>query len=219
MKVKLEPSWYGLLEEEFQKPYFLNLADFVKAEYQRSIIYPPGKLIFNALDSLPVEGVRVVILGQDPYHGPGQAQGLSFSVPAQVALPPSLQNIYKELFNDLGIKRQAGDLSDWVSQGVLLLNSTLTVRSGQAGSHQGKGWETFTNAIISKLASQKQNLVFILWGRYAQNKCQFLDPKKHFIISSSHPSPLSAYNGFFGSKPFSRTNDYLLSKGQKSINW
>lgn len=217
--VRLEESWKELLNDEFEKPYFKNLTSFVKAEYQTKVIYPPAKLIFNALDSLPVHNVKVIILGQDPYHGPGQAHGLSFSVSAQTDLPPSLKNIYKELYSDLGIKRKNGDLSDWVKQGVLLLNSTLTVRASQAGSHQNKGWEMFTDAVIHKLASTKNNLVFILWGRYAQNKGHFIDPKRHLVIKSSHPSPLSAYNGFFDSKPFSQTNAYLVSNNTVTINW
>lgn len=219
MDVKIEESWKKMLKDEFEKPYFHKLASFVREEYSKTTIYPPGKLVFNTLNSLPVDKVKVVILGQDPYHGPGQAHGLSFSVPDGVALPPSLQNIYKELLTDLGVKRKSGNLSDWVKQGVLLLNSTLTVRASQAGSHQNKGWETFTDSIIKKLSETKSNLVFILWGRYAQNKGTLIDTGKHLVLKSAHPSPLSAYNGFFGSKPFSKTNQYLLSKNISVISW
>lgn len=220
MEVRLEKSWKDLLCEEFEKPYFKELTDFVRSEYKTKTIFPPAKLIFNALDSLPVDQVKVVILGQDPYHGPGQAHGLSFSVPDGVKPPPSLINIYKELQTDLGIKRSgSGNLINWVNQGVLLLNSTLTVRAGQAGSHQNKGWENFTDAIIHKLAESKTNLVFILWGNYAQKKGNFIDTSKHLVIKSAHPSPLSAYNGFFDSKPFSKTNNYLISVGKTPIDW
>lgn len=220
MEVRLEKSWKDLLWEEFEKPYFKELTDFVRYEYKTKTVYPPAKLIFNALDMLPVYQVKVVILGQDPYHGPGQAHGLSFSVPDGVKPPPSLVNIYKELQSDLGIKRNnSGNLINWVNQGVLLLNSTLTVRDNQAGSHQNKGWENFTDAIVHKLAESNTNLVFILWGRYAQNKGNFIDINKHLVLKSSHPSPLSAYNGFFGSKPFSKVNNYLISVGKDPINW
>lgn len=220
MEVKIETSWKDLLQDEFNKPYFVELTNFVKDEYKKEKIFPPAKLIFNALDSLPVNEVRVVILGQDPYHGDGQAHGLSFSVPQGIQLPPSLKNIYKELYTDLGIKKNnSGDLSNWVSQGVLLLNATLTVRAHQPASHQNKGWEILTDAIIKNLSSTQKNLVFILWGNYAQKKIPLIDESKHLIIKSAHPSPLSAYNGFFGSKPFSKTNTYLISVGKPSINW
>ena len=220
MEVRLETSWKKLLADEFAKPYFKSLSDFVHAEYKNSTVYPPAKVIFNALDSLSVDKVKVVILGQDPYHGPGQAHGLSFSVPEGIALPPSLQNIYKEIETDLGKSRPAsGNLEHWVKEGILLLNATLTVRAHQAGSHQNKGWEQFTDAIIHHLAESKENLVFILWGNYAQRKGSFIDTQKHLVIKSAHPSPLSAYNGFFGSRPFSKTNEYLETHGQKSINW
>ncbi len=220
MDIKLESTWKELLVDEFNKPYFHSLTSFVKKEYKDGKIFPPGKLIFNALDSLPVDKVRVVILGQDPYHGDGQAHGLSFSVPDGVAIPPSLKNIFKELHDDLGVsKNNSGDLTSWVSQGVLLLNSTLTVRAHQAGSHQKQGWETFTDAIIKKLSDSQGNLVFILWGNYAQKKSELIDQHKHLIIRSAHPSPLSAYNGFFGSKPFSKTNSYLESHGKTKIYW
>jgi len=220
MKVRLESSWKELLEDEFTKPYFKTLSEFVHAEYKKSTVYPPAKFIFNALDSLPVDKVKVVIIGQDPYHEPGQAHGLSFSVPDGIALPPSLLNIYKELEADLGkISLRSGNLSAWVKEGVLLLNATLTVRAHQAGSHQNKGWEQFTDAIIHHLADAKEHLVFILWGNYAQRKGAFIDTEKHLVIKSAHPSPLSAYNGFFGSKPFSKTNDYLASHDQTPIMW
>lgn len=220
MDVKLEPSWKELLKDEFDKPYFVELTKFIKNEYLCSEVFPPPRFIFNALDSLPVDGVKVVILGQDPYHGPGQAHGLSFSVPEGVHLPPSLQNIYKEIETDLCKKRvQNGNLERWVKQGVLLLNATLTVRAHQAGSHQNHGWEQFTDAIIHQLAEKKQHLVFILWGNYAQKKGSFVDDNKHLVIKSPHPSPLSAYNGFFGSKPFSKANSYLQTNNISIIDW
>lgn len=220
MEVKLESSWRELLKDEFDKPYFLELASFVKQEYQKGKVFPPGKYIFNALDSLPADKVKVVILGQDPYHGDGQAHGLSFSVPDGVEPPPSLKNIYKELYADLGVtKKNSGNLTSWVKQGVLLLNSTLTVRAHQAGSHQNKGWEIFTDAIIKKLSESQKNLVFILWGNYAQKKGSFINPSEHLVLKSPHPSPLSAYNGFFGSKPFSKTNSYLKATKNKIIVW
>lgn len=219
MEVRLEKSWKELLKDEFAKPYFSELTKFVKEEYKTNTVFPPPKLIFNALDSLPVDKVKVVILGQDPYHGPGQAHGLSFSVPDGIALPPSLQNIYKELQSDLGNSIKTGNLERWSKQGVLLLNATLTVRAHMAGSHQNKGWEIFTDAIIHKLAENKNNLVFILWGNYAQKKGAFINSQKHLVLKSPHPSPLSAYNGFFGSQPFSKTNEYLLHTGQSPIDW
>ena len=188
MEVKLENSWRELLKEEFDKPYFLELTSFVKQEYQKGKVFPPGKYIFNALDSLPVDKVKVIILGQDPYHGDGQAHGLSFSVPDGVEPPPSLKNIYKEIFSDLGInKSSSGNLISWVNQGILLLNSTLTVRAHQAGSHQNKGWEIFTDAIIKNLSIKRKNLVFILWGNYAQKKEAFINPNNHLFIKSNHP--------------------------------
>lgn len=220
MTVRLEKSWKELLKDEFDKPYFKSLSEFVHNEYKTNTIYPPAKFIFNALDSLPVDKVKVVIIGQDPYHGEGQAHGLSFSVPDGISLPPSLQNIYKELAKDLGkTHSQSGNLEHWVKEGVLLLNATLTVRAHQAGSHQNKGWEQFTDAIIHHLADSKENLVFILWGNYAQRKGAFIDTQKHLVIKSAHPSPLSAHNGFFGSQPFSKTNKYLEAHGRSSINW
>ena len=220
MDVKIEPSWNEVLKEEFDKSYFKNLVEFVRLEYQSQKVYPPGKLIFSAFDHTPFDKVKVVLIGQDPYHGAGQAHGLSFSVPEGIAQPPSLKNIFKELNTDLGIPiAKSGNLERWADQGVLLLNATLTVRASQAGSHQKKGWEEFTDAAIRKLSEQKENLVFILWGAYAQKKGSIIDTEKHFIIKSPHPSPFSAYNGFFGSKPFSRTNAHLKSLGKEEINW
>lgn len=220
MDVKIENSWKEQLSTEFEKPYFTNLVRFVKEEYSQHSIYPKGSLIFNAFDKTPFNQVKVVILGQDPYHEPGQAHGLCFSVNEGIALPPSLQNIYKELQDDLGIlPRSSGNLQHWAEQGILLLNATLTVRIHQAGSHQGKGWEEFTDAAIHKIAEKKEHVVFILWGSYAQKKGAFIDPRKHLIIKSPHPSPLSSYRGFFGSKPFSKTNEYLKQTGQTPINW
>lgn len=220
MNVKLHPSWKEKLQTEFKKPYFKSLAEFVRQEYAEHTIYPPGKDIFRALDCCPFDSVKVVILGQDPYHGPGQANGLSFSVAPGVSLPPSLLNIYKELTNDLGVDAPStGDLSRWADQGVLMLNATLTVRAHQAGSHQGKGWENFTDAIIQKLAFSREHLVFILWGAYAQKKAAIVDQGKHCVIKSPHPSPLSAHRGFFGSKPFSKANQYLKSRGIQEIKW
>lgn len=220
MEVRLEKSWKELLKDEFDKPYFQKLTQFVRDEYKIATVYPPPKFIFHALDSVPVDKVKCVILGQDPYHGPGQAHGLSFSVPDDVAPPPSLVNIFKEIQSDLNRDvEKSGNLERWAKQGVLLLNATLTVRAHQAGSHQNKGWETFTDAIIHCLAQTKDHLVFILWGNYAQRKGAFIDTARHLIIKSAHPSPLSAYNGFFGSKPFSHANAYLNKHGQTEINW
>lgn len=220
MEVKIEPGWKEILKEEFSKPYFVNLVSFIKSEYQTQTVYPPGKKIFSAFDHTPFDSVKVVIIGQDPYHGPGQAHGLCFSVPEGIRKPPSLQNIFKELESDLGIPiAQIGNLERWADQGVLLLNATLTVRASQAGSHQNRGWEQFTDAVIQKLSDKKENMVFILWGSYAQKKGNIIDTNKHFIIKSAHPSPLSAHNGFFGSKPFSKTNHYLKSIGETEIIW
>lgn len=220
MDVKIHPSWKNILSDEFGKEYFRNLVEFVKKEYSTKQIFPPGRLIFNAFEQTPFDQVRVVIIGQDPYHKVGQAMGLSFSVPKGVPFPPSLQNIYKEIQSDLGkTSLTSGDLTPWAKQGVFLLNSVLTVEAGKAGSHRGRGWEIFTDAVIKKLSDQKENLVFILWGSYAQKKCSSIDPSKHLIIKSAHPSPLSAHNGFFGSKPFSRTNEYLKKLGQQEIIW
>lgn len=220
MDVKIEPSWKEILKEEFEKPYFKNLVDFVKSEYETQKVFPPGKQIFSAFEHTPFDEVKVVIIGQDPYHGQGQANGLCFSVADGVKQPPSLKNIFKELHSDLGKTiPESGNLERWAEQGVLLLNATLTVRASQAGSHQNKGWEEFTDAVIQKLSDQKENLVFILWGAYAQKKGSIINPEKHFIIKSVHPSPFSAHSGFFGSQPFSKTNSYLKSIGKIEINW
>ncbi len=220
MDVKIEPSWKEVLKEEFEKPYFVDLVDFVKSEYKTLTVYPPGNRIFSAFDYTPFDEVKVVIIGQDPYHGPNQANGLCFSVADGVRQPPSLQNIFKELNNDLGVPVPvSGNLEKWAKQGVLLLNATLTVRASQAGSHQNKGWEMFTDTVIRKLSQIKENLVFILWGAYAQKKGSVIDQTKHYVIKSAHPSPLSAYNGFFGSKPFSKTNEFLRQINQKEIVW
>lgn len=220
MNVRIEPSWLHALESEWDKEYFAKLTDFVRQEYATATIYPPAGRIFAAFDSCPFEDVKVVILGQDPYHGFGQANGLSFSVNPGVEIPRSLQNIYKELQADLGVTPPpSGDLSRWASQGVLLLNATLTVRAGCAGSHQGHGWEEFTDAAVRRLAEEREGLVFILWGAYAQRKGAFIDRMRHCVIESPHPSPLSASRGFFGSRPFSRANAYLASRGETPINW
>ena len=198
--VKIEPGWKQVLEKEFNESYFEALVAFVKEEYKKSTVYPPAKFIFNAFELTPFEKVKVVILGQDPYHGPKQANGLAFSVNDGIAIPPSLVNIYKEIETDLGIKtkNKNGNLENWAKQGVLMLNATLTVRAGMAGSHQNKGWERFTDAVVRILSEQKENLVFILWGAYAQKKGRVIDENKHLVIKSVHPSPLSAFNGFFG---------------------
>lgn len=220
MNIKIHPSWKSILSDEFEKDYFVSLVEFVKNEYSTKKIFPPGKLIFNAFEQTPFDRVRVVIIGQDPYHGYGQAMGLSFSVPTGVRIPPSLQNIYREIQSDLGKKSSTfGDLTPWAKQGVFLLNSVLTVEAGKAGSHRGRGWEIFTDAVIQKLSDLKENLVFILWGAYAQKKGDRINSSKHLIIRSAHPSPLSAHNGFFGSKPFSRTNEYLKKLGLQEIDW
>ena len=220
MNVRIEPSWHSALAGEWEKDYIARLTDFVRREYSTATIYPPAGKIFAAFDSCPFEDVKVVILGQDPYHGFGQANGLSFSVNPGVEIPRSLQNIYKELQSDLGITPPpSGDLSRWAQQGVLLLNATLTVRAGSAGSHQNQGWEEFTDAAVRKLAEEREGLVFILWGAYAQRKGAFIDRSRHCVIESPHPSPLSASRGFFGSRPFSRANDYLSSIGKSPIEW
>ncbi len=221
MEVQLEASWKEVLKDEFEKPYFKELADFVKEEYENTTVYPHPKNIFSAFELTPFNQVKVVILGQDPYHGAGQAHGLSFSVVEGVRNPPSLQNIYKELESDLGepINKSGGDLTRWAKQGVLLLNSTLTVRAGSPGSHQKKGWEQFTDAVIQALSDKREHLVFILWGNYAKAKGARIDRSKHLVIESAHPSPLSAYNGFFGSKPFSKANAYLKGQGLPVIQW
>lgn len=218
--VQIDPSWKAHLEQEFSKTYFKELVSFVKAENQSKTIYPKGSQIFNAFTHCPFEEVKVVILGQDPYHGPGQANGLSFSVNPGVSMPPSLLNIFKERKADLDKPMPPnGDLTPWAKQGVLLLNATLTVAAKSPGSHQNKGWEEFTDAVIKLLSDQKKNLVFILWGSYAQKKGAIIDSKKHHIIQSPHPSPFSAHRGFFGSRPFSKCNVYLEEKGLEPINW
>ncbi len=211
MEVSIEPSWKAKLSAEFDKPYFAELAQFVKDEYQSATVYPSPKFLFRAFECTPFEKVKVVILGQDPYHGKGQANGLCFSVNENVPLPPSLQNIFKEIESDIGkrIENRSGDLSRFATQGVLLLNATLSVRAASPGSHQNKGWEEFTDAVIRVLSEEREQLVFILWGNYARNKGAHIDRSKHLVIESPHPSPFSAYNGFFGSKPFSKTNEYL----------
>ncbi|HOT64580.1 MAG TPA: uracil-DNA glycosylase [Paludibacteraceae bacterium] len=220
MDVRIEQSWKQHLMPEFDKPYFVNLTNFVRDEYRTKTIYPPAKLIFNAFDQCPFDEVEVVIVGQDPYHEPGQAHGLCFSVNDGIEIPPSLQNIYKEIHDDLGkpIPR-SGNLERWARQGVLLLNATLTVQAHRAGSHQGKGWEEFTDAAIRHLANERQNLVFILWGAYAQRKGENIDTNRHLVLKSPHPSPLSAHRGFFGNKHFSKANEYLVAHGKKPIDW
>lgn len=220
MDVKMEDSWRRRLAAEFEKPYFAELVAFVRQEYAAGPCYPPGSKIFNAFNTTPFENVKVVILGQDPYHEPGQAMGLSFSVPEGVMLPPSLRNIYAEIRNELGTEPPAsGDLTRWAQQGVLLLNATLTVRQGQAASHQRRGWEIFTDAAIRTLAAEREHLVFMLWGAYAGAKAQFIDAHRHLVLRSAHPSPLSATRGFFGNHHFQLCNDYLKQWGQEPIAW
>lgn len=220
MNVQIEENWKQHLAPEFEKDYFVRLTNFVRQEYQTTTVYPPGRLIFNAFNLCPFDQVKVVIIGQDPYHGPGQAHGLCFSVNDGVPFPPSLQNIFKEIQSDLGTPiPTTGNLTRWANQGVLMLNATLTVRAHQAASHQRQGWEEFTDAAIRALAEERENLVFILWGAYAQKKGAFIDRNKHLVLASAHPSPLSAYNGFFGNKHFSRANEYLIAHGQQPIQW
>jgi len=220
MNVQIADSWKEQLKDEFEKNYFVSLVHFIKEEKKQYTIYPPGKLIFNAFAQCAFDDVKVVILGQDPYHGPGQANGLSFSVNDGVMKPPSLINIFKEIEADLGKPiPQSGNLERWAKQGVLLLNATLTVRAASAGSHQNKGWEEFTSAVVSKLSAGRQNLVFMLWGSYAQKKGLLVNPQQHKILKSPHPSPLSASRGFFGNKHFSQANDFLVSKGLQPIHW
>ena len=220
MDVKIEPTWKTVLSREFEQSYFNELVAFVKNEYQTKRIYPPGKEIFNAFNLCPFDQIKVVIIGQDPYHGPQQAHGLCFSVKDRVDFPPSLRNIFKEIQNDLGVPvPKSGDLTRWAQQGVLLLNATLTVRAHQAGSHQNKGWETFTDAAIKAVSDQKENVVFLLWGAYAQRKGQVIDKTKHLVLESVHPSPLSASRGFFGNHHFSKANNYLAANGKTPIEW
>lgn len=219
-EVRIGGGWKEKLEDQFAASYFTELTDFVRGEYETTKIYPEPKNIFRAFDLTPFDEVKVVILGQDPYHGAGQANGLCFAVNPGVRPPPSLQNIFKEIEDDLGhaVTRDT-DLSRWAKQGVLLLNATLTVRAGSAGSHQGKGWEQFTDAAIRKLNDEREGIVFILWGNYARQKGAFIDRAKHLVIESAHPSPFSAHNGFFGSKPFSKTNAYLNARGGEGVEW
>lgn len=221
MAVKIDPSWYAVLQPQFEAPYFAELKQFLVAERQQYTCYPPGSKIFNAFDTTPFGKVKVVILGQDPYHEPGQAMGLCFSVPQGVLVPPSLVNIIKEINDDLGtqIPTTNGDLSGWAEQGVLLLNATLTVRAHQAGSHQRHGWEAFTDATIQALSQQRSGLVFLLWGSYAIAKKALIDQMKHLVLTAPHPSPLSAYRGFFGCRHFSLANNYLVQQGQQPIDW
>jgi uracil-DNA glycosylase len=220
MEVKIASSWKERLSAEFTKPYFDELISFVKKEYQSAVVYPPGKEIFRAFDCCDFDEVKVVIIGQDPYHGPGQANGLCFSVRPGVRMPPSLLNIFKEIQNDIQKPIPAsGDLERWASQGVLLLNATLTVRASTPGSHQNKGWENFTDEVIRKISDEKENVVFLLWGAYAQKKGEIINRNKHLVLMSAHPSPFSADRGFFGGKHFSKANAYLKSKGLKEIEW
>ena len=221
MNVRISPSWNALLSNEFEKPYFQALTSFVKKEYSEHICYPKGKEIFAAFDQCPVENLKVVLLGQDPYHGEGQANGLCFSVRDGIAHPPSLVNIFKEIEEDLKLPYpESGNLSRWAEQGVLLLNATLTVRANMAGSHQGQGWETFTDAVIKSISDNYQHIVFLLWGGFAKKKIALIDTQKHCVLSSGHPSPLSANRGYwFGNKHFSKTNEYLTSVGKENIDW
>jgi len=220
MDVKMEASWKLRLSEEFQKPYFEKLIEFVKSEYKTHTVYPPGKEIFSAFDFCHFDNVKVVIIGQDPYHGEGQANGLCFSVHDGIRMPPSLVNIFKEIQNDLRKPiPKSGDLGRWAKQGVLLLNATLTVRASSPGSHQNKGWEAFTDEVIRKISDEKEHIVFLLWGAYAQKKGEIIDRKKHHVLMSAHPSPFSADRGFFGNKHFSKTNAYLKQHGISEIEW
>jgi uracil-DNA glycosylase len=220
MNVKIEKSWQRELSNEFNEDYFLELRNFIHQEYSTKVVYPHAKNIFAAFDLCPFDSVKLVIIGQDPYHEPGQAHGLCFSVQEGCVLPPSLRNIYKEIEQDLGKTMPlSGDLTRWAKQGVLLLNATLTVEAHKAGSHQNKGWERFTDSVINILSKKKENLVFILWGSYAQQKGKYIDTTKHLVLKAPHPSPLSAYRGFFGCKNFSMANNFLKSKGIEPIDW
>lgn len=222
MDVRIEPSWKARLAREFDEPYFQALTDFVRGEYQRTVVYPPPKDIFRAFDLCPFDSVKVVILGQDPYHNQGEANGLCFAVHHGVQTPPSLKNIFKEIEHDLGHEvSHDTDLSRWARQGVFLLNAILTVQGGrgQAATHQGKGWERFTDAAVKALNDEREGLVFVLWGNYAKQKGAHIDRSKHLVLESAHPSPFSASHGFFGSKPFSKTNAYLVSQGESPIEW
>ena len=220
MNITLESSWKSALSKEFEKPYFHSLTSFVRQAYKTKTVYPPPGLVFNALDSCPLSQTRVVILGQDPYHGQGQAHGLSFSVPLGIANPPSLINIFKELEADVNRSQtQHGNLTAWASQGVLLLNATLTVEAGKAGSHQQQGWEQFTDAVITKVSQKKEQLVFLLWGKFAQSKIKLISRNKHQVLTAPHPSPLGAWRGWFGCKHFSKTNAFLKKHHKKEIVW
>ena len=220
MDVKIEQSWKACLADEFRKDYFIQLTEFVRQEYQKTTVYPRGNHIFNAFVHCPFDKVKVVLLGQDPYHEPGQAHGLCFSVQDGIPFPPSLINIFKEIESDLGKPMpRSGDLTRWADQGVLLLNATLTVRAHVAGSHQNKGWETFTDAVIDRLNADRNHIVYLLWGSYAQRKGSFINASRNLVLKSAHPSPLSVYRGFFGNKHFSQTNDYLIASGQTPIEW
>ncbi len=220
MEVKIEESWKARLNKEFEKEYFIKLTEFVREEYRRGSVYPPASLIFNAFNLCPFESIKAVIIGQDPYHGPGQAHGLCFSVRDGVDFPPSLINIFREIEQDLGLKHlPSGNLERWARQGVLLLNATLTVRAHQAGSHQRKGWEQFTDAVISSINGERKNVVFFLWGAYAQKKGETIERSGHLVLESVHPSPLSASRGFFGNRHFSRCNEYLTDHGIEPVDW
>ena len=220
MQVNIETSWKEVLADEFEKPYFKELISFVKHEYAHHTCYPRGSQIFAAFDHCPFDKVKVVIIGQDPYHGLGQAHGLCFSVNEGVPMPPSLVNIFSEIQEDLGKPFPPnGSLVRWADQGVLLLNAVLTVRKGEANSHQGKGWETFTDAVIQKISNQKEDVVFLLWGKYAQQKQELIDETKHLVLKAAHPSPFSAYSGFFGCRHFSKTNEHLVKNGIDPIDW
>lgn len=220
MAVKIHESWKSHLQEDFESKYFVELSTRIKKEYQTKKVFPPAKYIFRALDLCPFDEVKVVIIGQDPYHGQGQANGLCFAVNEGVALPPSLQNIFKEIESDIGLKpSRSGNLERWAKQGVLLLNSILSVIENSPGSHQGFGWEQLTTSVIENLSSKRENLVFILWGNYAKQKGSIIDRTKHLVLESAHPSPFSAYNGFFGNKHFSKTNEYLKRNNRKPIDW
>lgn len=219
MNLVLESSWNEILLNEFQKPYFIELVKYINIEYSKFKCFPPENQIFEAFNKTKLKDVKVVILGQDPYHGLNQAHGLCFSVPDGISLPPSLKNIFKELESDVKCVKNSGNLTSWTSQGVFLLNSTLTVREAQAGSHQNQGWERFTDEIIKLISTKKENVVFILWGSYAHKKSKLIDQEKHLVIKGVHPSPLSSYRGFFGSKPFSKTNEYLIKHQLEPIIW
>jgi uracil-DNA glycosylase len=221
MDVKIAESWKSRLAGEFEKPYFVDLVTFVKEEYAQQTVYPPASQIFNAFSQCSFEDTKVVILGQDPYHGPRQANGMAFSVADGIAMPPSLKNIFKEIQDDMGCPMpKSGNLERWARQGVLLLNATLTVRANAAGSHQNKGWETFTDAVIRLISNEKEGIVFLLWGSYAQKKGSIIDATRHHVLKAKHPSPMAAnYGGWFGCRHFSQTNEYLKSRGEKEIDW